>query len=137
MEAPRLRIGDAERQAAADALAGHYVEGRLDTGEHAERLERIWAARTQGDLAPVFADLPAPAAGARPAPTGAVPAGRAARGHRGPRAVHIVMVLLVLALLLRAPVLLGVAVLAVAFVIARRRRGRGPAGPPRSLRSTM
>jgi len=135
MEAPRLRIGDAERQAAADALAGHYVEGRLDADEHAERLERIWAARTQGDLMPLFADLPAPATGPRPVPAGAVPGGREGRGHRGPRALSIVLVLLVLALVLRAPLLLGVVVLTLAFVVARRRRGPGHGRPPRSLRS--
>ncbi|WP_243731584.1 DUF1707 SHOCT-like domain-containing protein [Nocardioides ochotonae] len=136
MEAARLRIGDAERQRAADALAAHYVEGRLDADEHAERLERIWAARTQGELAPVFTDLPAPEAGAGPAPGGAVPAGCEARGHRGPRALPLVLVLLVLALVLRAPVLLGLVALAVAFVIARR-RGPGRAGQPPSLRSSM
>jgi hypothetical protein len=53
-----LRIGDAERTAAADELAEHYAQGRLSTEEHHERLDRIWAARTASDLAPVFDDLP-------------------------------------------------------------------------------
>ena len=71
----QLRIGDAERERAASQLAEHYAVGRLDREEHAERLDRVWAARTQADLDPVFADLPghvpsAPtrAAGPRPAP---------------------------------------------------------------------
>ena len=132
MEASRLRIGDADRQAAADALAAHFVEGRLDADEHAERLDRIWTARTHADLVPLFADLPAPA---RSAAAGAVPAGRVAPERRGPRALPIVMVLLVLAVVLRAPVLLGVVALVMVFVLARRRRGPGHAGPPRSLRS--
>jgi hypothetical protein len=53
-----LRIGDAERTAAADELAEHYAQGRLSTEEHHERLDRVWAARTASDLAPIFSDLP-------------------------------------------------------------------------------
>lgn len=55
---PRMRIGDAERERAASQLAEHYAVGRLDREEHSERLDRIWAARTQADLDPVFVDLP-------------------------------------------------------------------------------
>jgi hypothetical protein len=54
----RLRIGDAEREAAAHELGEHYALGRITTEEHSERLELIWAARTAADLAPAFADLP-------------------------------------------------------------------------------
>ena len=72
-----LRIGDAERERAASELADHYAEGRLDRDEHAERLDRIWAARTRADLDPVFADLPGhtalPAAGVRPASPRSLP----------------------------------------------------------------
>jgi hypothetical protein len=53
-----LRIGDAERTAAADELGEHYAQGRLSTEEHHERLDRIWAARTRSELAPIFSDLP-------------------------------------------------------------------------------
>ena len=56
--ARELRIGDAERTAAADELAEHYAQGRLSTEEHHERLDRIWDARTPSDLAPIFRDLP-------------------------------------------------------------------------------
>jgi hypothetical protein len=56
--AGQLRIGDAERERAAEQLAEHYALGRLDREEHAERLDRVWAARTQAELDPVFADLP-------------------------------------------------------------------------------
>jgi hypothetical protein len=56
----RLRIGDAEREAAAHELGEHYALGRLTSEEHSERLERIWEARTAADLAPVFRDLPRP-----------------------------------------------------------------------------
>ena len=58
-EQPReLRIGDAERTAAADELAEHYAQGRISPEEHSDRLDRIWEANTRADLAPVFTDLP-------------------------------------------------------------------------------
>ena len=53
-----LRISDAEREQAAAELGEHYAQGRLTAEEHAERLDRIWAARTRAELA---ADLPRPA----------------------------------------------------------------------------
>lgn len=64
-----LRIGDAEREAAAAELGEHYAQGRLDVDEHAERLDAIWAARTRRDLDPIFADLrPTPYAAPARAP---------------------------------------------------------------------
>lgn len=56
----QIRIGDVERERAQDALGEHYAAGRLDHDEYSERLDRIWAARTHADLAPIFADLPRP-----------------------------------------------------------------------------
>ena len=53
-----LRLSTAEREQASARLAEHFAEGRLDHDEYAERLDRIWAARTRGDLRPVFRDLP-------------------------------------------------------------------------------
>jgi hypothetical protein len=58
MNDPHLRMSDAEREQAASELAEHYVQGRLTTEEHSERLDQIWAARTRAELAPVFRDLP-------------------------------------------------------------------------------
>jgi hypothetical protein len=115
-----LRIGDAERERAASRLADHYVEGRLDREEHAERLDRIWAARTHADLEPVFADLPghptlAPAAPARPVSQ-----------RRLPRLPAPLLVLLVVvgtvAVLTNLPVIL--AGLAVWFFLVRGCRSR-------------
>jgi hypothetical protein len=54
----QLRVGDAEREAAADTLRTHYVKGRLDGDEFQQRLERCLAAKTYADLDPLFADLP-------------------------------------------------------------------------------
>jgi len=73
MRDDHLRLSDAERDSAAGTLAEHYAQGRLTPEEHAERLDRIWAARTRGELLPVFRDLP-----------GAAPAGWSAAGRRSP-----------------------------------------------------
>ena len=54
----QLRIGDAERTAAADELGEHFAQGRLTAEEHRERLDRVMAARTASELTPLFADLP-------------------------------------------------------------------------------
>jgi hypothetical protein len=60
----RLRIGDADREAAARELGEHFALGRITPDEHAERLDQIWAARTAADLVPPFRDLPRPRASA-------------------------------------------------------------------------
>lgn len=53
-----LRVGDAERDEAARQLGEHFATGRLERDEYDERLEAVFAARTGGDLAAVFRDLP-------------------------------------------------------------------------------
>jgi hypothetical protein len=55
-----LRASDAERSATADLLRKHHAEGRLDTTELEERVERCYAAKTRGELDAVTADLPGP-----------------------------------------------------------------------------
>jgi hypothetical protein len=55
-----IRLSDAEREAAAADLGEHFVQGRLTADEHAERLEQVWSARTRGEIAPIFRDLPSP-----------------------------------------------------------------------------
>jgi Domain of unknown function (DUF1707) len=53
-----LRIGDHERDAAAESLSGHFAAGRLDQTEFEERLAAAYAAKTGAELVPLFADLP-------------------------------------------------------------------------------
>jgi hypothetical protein len=53
-----MRIGDEDRERAAALLADHFTAGRLELDEFDERITRIYAARTEADLAPVFSDLP-------------------------------------------------------------------------------
>ena len=84
-----LRASDADRERVAEALRRHHVDGRIDTDELQERLERCYAARTGGDLAALLADLPGEAP---PRP----PYARAGRA-RWPLAAAVVVVLLAFA----------------------------------------
>jgi hypothetical protein len=66
-----LRASDADREAVAERLREAAGDGRLDLEELDERLDRAFAAKTYGELAPLTADLPAGPAGtasAAPAP---------------------------------------------------------------------
>jgi hypothetical protein len=52
------RASDSEREQAAAELREHYAAGRLDADELSSRLEAAYAARTQGELGRLRADLP-------------------------------------------------------------------------------
>jgi MYXO-CTERM domain-containing protein len=54
----RIRIGDKEREVAVQRLGAHYEAGRLTAEEHAERIGEALQAKTEADLAALFADLP-------------------------------------------------------------------------------
>jgi hypothetical protein len=62
-----MRVGDAEREAAAAELREHYASGRLTLDELNERLDKAFAAKTRGDLDGLMRDLPS----ARPRAVGA------------------------------------------------------------------
>jgi hypothetical protein len=64
------RIGDAERDKAAEYLREHMAAGRLDAAEFDERVSRALTARFASDLDALFTDLPEP----RPHTTPQVPA---------------------------------------------------------------
>ena len=53
-----VRIGDAEREKVATSLREHYASGRLTLDEFQHRLDAVFAAKTDIDLAKVTADLP-------------------------------------------------------------------------------
>ncbi|MEV7430696.1 DUF1707 domain-containing protein [Nocardioides sp. NPDC092400] len=118
-----LRIGDAERDRAAADLAEHYAEGRLTAEEHAERLDRVWAARTRADLGPVFRDLPAapPAAPLRSTRSVRSVPGRGAARRSGPSPAVLAVAggLVALTVLTHLPLVLLALVL---FVVVRRHR---------------
>ena len=60
-----LRASDADRDRVAERLRSAAGEGRLSSDELEERLEAAFAARTDAELAPLTADLPAPPAHVR------------------------------------------------------------------------
>lgn len=91
MPEPHLRAADSDRAAVAEALGQHMSEGRLTVAEFDERLGRVYAAKTYGELDELTADLPqlarpspVPVAEAAPAaacgPTGGCGAGQWAGG---------------------------------------------------------
>ncbi|HET9142762.1 DUF1707 domain-containing protein [Actinophytocola sp.] len=55
-----IRIGDADRHDARELFDVHLEEGRLTPAEHEHRITLAGHAVTRGDLAKLFADLPAP-----------------------------------------------------------------------------
>lgn len=56
---PSYRLSTAERDQAVTELRQHVAEGRLTEAEFAERSKAARNAVSRGDLAPLFADLPA------------------------------------------------------------------------------
>ncbi len=53
-----LRASDAEREATAARIRAHHTDGRLDTSELQERIDRCYQAKTRGELRELLADLP-------------------------------------------------------------------------------
>ena len=56
--APHVRAGDADRDAAAAALAEHFAHGRLTLDELNARLDATLTAVTHGELSQAARDLP-------------------------------------------------------------------------------
>jgi len=73
---PDLRIGDADREAAAASLREHYALGRLTLQEFNHRLDAVFAASTQRQLKVLTGDLPDLAAPSAPLPLTAAGARR-------------------------------------------------------------
>jgi hypothetical protein len=89
VERERLRVCDAERQAAAESLGAAFRDGRLDVLEYDERIARAYSAVTYGDLDRLFTDLPRPTVRTvypplRPGSYGYAPM-PAPQGHRYPQ----------------------------------------------------
>jgi hypothetical protein len=55
---PGIRIGDRERDAVAAELREHFAHGRLTKDEFNQRLDAVFAAKTQAQLTHITADLP-------------------------------------------------------------------------------
>jgi Domain of unknown function (DUF1707) len=65
---PDVRASHEDRDRVVEQLRVAAGDGRLTLEELDERLERALSARTEGELASLVTDLPAPAAGTRAAP---------------------------------------------------------------------
>jgi Domain of unknown function (DUF1707) len=72
---PDLRIGDAEREAAAASLREHYAQGRLTLEEFNERLDAALKATTQRQLNLITQDLPRATAPSAQLPVTTIPGG--------------------------------------------------------------
>jgi len=77
-----MRVGDAEREAAAAELREHYASGRLTLDELNERIDKAFAAKTRGDLNVLMTDLPSrrPEAAGTPGAPGAIGGGPSGAG---------------------------------------------------------
>src|SRR5271155_3348237 len=84
---PDLRIGDAEREAAAASLREHYAQGRLTLEEFNERLDAALKATMRSQLSSLTRDLPHATAPSAPLPVTTIPGGGRdrARQEYGPR----------------------------------------------------
>jgi hypothetical protein len=118
-----LRIGTAEREQAVQLLTEHLAAGRLELAEFEERVDSVYAARTDSELAALFRDLPGPI----PAPAG-YPVGPSPR--RLPRRPILLLLVVLLLFLLVADVAFPpLFVIPIClFVIHRRRRAWAMAG---------
>ena len=56
---PHALAANADRERAVDVLKAGFAEGRLTKAEHDDRVGRVYAARTYGELGSLVADLPA------------------------------------------------------------------------------
>ncbi len=116
-----LRLSDADRESAVDLLSEQYALGRLTREEFDERSDAVWSAKTQGDLAPIFADLPVRSS---PRP-GRPPVGAPHRPRWWPVPLApVVVALVVLTVLTHLPFVLLFVVLFLCFG-GRHRAGWG------------
>ena len=128
-----VRIGTTEREEAVRLLSDHLSAGRLELSEFEERVGAAYAARTAGQLAALFRDLPGPLPGMPGYRT--LPGLLAMPGYRAflPRVPRRVILLVLLAFLLITlaadvafPPLFVIPI--VIFVLHRRRRFAYAAG---------
>src|SRR5258708_7895339 len=89
---PELRVSDAERAEVADKLSKHYGDGRLDQAEFNDRMERAMSAKTRGDFAGLFSDLPHLNEPGAPAPAPANPP-----TSRSPMSRLVLLILIIVA----------------------------------------
>jgi hypothetical protein len=123
-----LRVSDADRDRAIAELSEHFQAGRLTTEELEDRTGRALQARTAGELAELFTDLPRrPAAVTGTAPT---PAGAGSfRPARVPAPIAILAVIVLASILSGHPALIALVPVLVFLTVRRLAGGRGRRAP--------
>lgn len=126
---PDLRVGDAERNEAADLLAKHHTDGRLDEAEYNERLAKAQAAKTRSDFAGLFTDLPDLPGADTPRPDRGIISSQPGSWHLLPRLLLVVLVVAVVAsvahsLIFSYPTWLLIGLLAALWLWTEARRHR-------------
>jgi Domain of unknown function (DUF1707) len=79
-----IRASDHDRQQVVDRLRSAVADGRLTVDEYVDRMGRAYQAVTYGDLAPLFADLPADGSASPVVERAAAPAGGQVAGPGRP-----------------------------------------------------
>ena len=85
---PDLRIGDADREAAAASLREHYAVGRLTLEEFNQRLDAVFQATTQSQLRLITGDLPHTGAPSAPLPVASAGRERARQEYQSGCGAH-------------------------------------------------
>lgn len=119
-----MRLSDAEREEAIEALSEHVRTGRLDLDEYGTRSAKVTAAKTRTDLARLFEDLPEPhpsALKARPVAS-APPAPPARRFRVGAVPIAAVIAVVLFLTVARGLWLVFLIPVAVALVFGARSR---------------
>lgn len=119
--ASTLRASDHDRTEVVDALSAHYAAGRLDKEELDARVRRALDARTEGELAPLLADLPS----LTPVPHG--PRISAWQRFQGDRAIACAVIAALVVLLALHHLLFWAVVAGVVLLMEVRRYGRARA----------
>ncbi len=124
-----LRVSDADRDRALAELSEHFQAGRLTADEHEERMDLALKARTVGDLAALFTDLPRkPPAAAGRASLPAVPAAGSppARFHPALMVPVVILAAVILGGIISGhPFVIGLGPVILVFLIVRGLLGVG------------
>lgn len=124
-----LRVSDADRDRAIAELSEHFQAGRLTVEELEDRTGRALQARTTGELAELFTDLP----GRQAAVTGTGPTPAYAGSFRPARVpavpIAIIAVVVLGSILSGHPGLIALVPVLVVLIVRRLAGGRGARHP--------
>jgi Domain of unknown function (DUF1707) len=121
-----LRVSDADRDRAIAELSEHFQAGRLTTEELEDRTGRALQARTAGELAELFTDLPR----RQTAMTGTAPTPARAGSFRPARVpIGIIAVVVLASILSGHPALIALVPVLVLLIVRRVVGGGGRRAP--------